>query len=231
MGKLAGTVLVLIILSFLAACGGTAASDTPVPTLSRESAQSSDTPAPTATVEPTYTPAPTDTPNPTDTLQPSSTPAPANTAAPTSPSSVPAATEPQVSPEVAAYIQDLKTIFTAYPGAVRSLNDLMQDPHPDDGAWLSAMETNLVTLKSVYENVRELSPPQELEEIHAGLTDALGTCNGVTDVALEGFRNQDRGILEQAANLAKSCADQMRQVTGLLNQYGAGIEIPQITIP
>jgi hypothetical protein len=132
---------------------------------------------------------------------------------------------------VTAYIQDLNGVFTAYPDAVNNLNALMQDPRPDDSAWLSAVESDVLTVKGVYENVRDMSAPEEMAGAHAGLTDALGTCNGVTDVALDGFRNQDRGILERAAGLASACTEQLTQALGVLNQYGAGMQAPPFTIP
>jgi hypothetical protein len=114
---------------------------------------------------------------------------------------------------------------------VNNLNSLMQDPRPDDAAWMQGMETNITAVKGVYENVRDMSPPQEMAGPHAGLTDALGTCNGVADVALDGFRRQDRGTLEGAAGLADSCRDQLKSALDILNQNGAAMAAPPFAIP
>jgi predicted small lipoprotein YifL len=59
--------IVLVVLSLIAGCGGKSATATPEPT---------NTPRPTDTPEPTSTPLPTDTPVPTDTPEPTNTPTP-----------------------------------------------------------------------------------------------------------------------------------------------------------
>ncbi len=238
-------VLVLAVLILVTACSGEDATGDPTPTppgsLPTPTAGATDTPeptemlAPTEAVAPTEASPPTEAPKPTEELKPSSTPINTNTPAPTvpAPTAPPSAapTQPQQPPGNDAYLQDLNAIFTAYPEAVNNLNSLMQDPRPDDAAWMQGMETNITAVKGVYENVRDMSPPQEMAGPHAGLTDALGTCNGVADVALDGFRRQDRGTLEGAAGLADSCRDQLKSALDILNQNGAAMAAPPFAIP
>ena len=253
--------LMLAVLTLVAACSNEDAATDPTPTLPDSAPTATDTPAPAPTTASTDTPAPTDTPPPTDApkptaaLKPSSTaiitsipvptvaaptvagptvaaPTAAVTSAPTPtvpPSAAP--TQPPQPSENDAYLQELNAIFTAYPEAVNNLNGLMQDPRPDDAAWMQGMESNITAVKGVYENVRDMTPPTAMAGPHAALTDALGTCNGVADVALDGFRRQDRGTLEGAAGLADSCRDQLKGALDILNQHGAGMSAPPFDIP
>jgi hypothetical protein len=246
----------LILLGLITACGGGDATDTPTASPTEESSPGTDAGEPTATPEPSDTPAPTATPKVTETLAPSSTPATIDTPAimdtpvppepvqPTvepPPTIAPEATQPPrptpgsvptaVPPELAAYLQNLQSAYAGFPQAVGALNGLLQNPAPNDGAWVGAMEDQIFNFKGLYETIRDLSPPEGLEGTHAAIANALGTCNGVADVALQGFRNQDPGLLTETGNLAKACADQLRQALGLLGEFGVQFEVPAIQVP
>ncbi len=252
MENVARVSLVLLILVLITACGGE--SPSPTPNVD-EPAQPAD-PVPTATV----TPVPTDPPRPaataTATLAPSSTPwltqapeptvepeaadpprptdTPAQPAAPRPtpgplPTQGPAA--PDVPEELTAYVQELESAYASFPDAVQALNALLEDPRPDDGAWTGAMEAQVFNFKGLYETIRDLEPPQGLDGAHAAIANALGTCNGVADVALEGIRNQDPGLLVRAGDLANACTDQLRAAFALLGEFGVRFEVPAIQIP
>jgi hypothetical protein len=217
--------------------------DTPVPTdPPRPAATATATLAPSSTPWLTQAPEPTEEPGPTQ--EPEGAPKPADPPRPTDTPAQPAAPRPtpaalpaqepappEVPEELAAYIQGLESAYASFPDAVNTLNGLLGDPRPDDGAWTSAMEAQVFNFKGLYETIRDLEPPQGLEGAHTAIANALGTCNGVADVALEGLRNHDPGLLLRAGDLADACTGQLRGALGLLGEFGVRFEVPAIQVP
>ena len=79
--------------------------------------------------------------------------------------------------------------------------------------WKMQLAVAFTVLKTSYQEVQDLSPPDNLRSFHDLLVDALSYCDASVDKYVEGLDNFDVGAIESGATLMVLCGQKFELVT------------------
>ena len=80
-------------------------------------------------------------------------------------------------------------------------------------SWKVQLAVALTALRTSYQEVRNLSPPENLRSFHDLLVDALSYCDASVDKYAEGIDNFDAEALESGATLMALCGQKFELAT------------------
>jgi len=90
--------------------------------------------------------------------------------------------------------------------ALYTMGDLLSNPLLGDATWDRLLATQVVKIREADAALRNIVPPEECQEAHAMLLSATGDAVLGAEYALEGVREADVDLMEQATKYFTSAA-------------------------
>jgi len=90
--------------------------------------------------------------------------------------------------------------------ALYTMGDLLSNPLLGDATWDGLLATQVVRIREADAALRKIVPPEECREAHAMLLSATGDAVLGAEYALEGVREADVDLMEQATKYFTSAA-------------------------
>ncbi len=165
------------------------------------------TPEPTATA--TALP-PTELPTPTiAALPPTPTLPPANNGAPQSPAD----------PALQGYANQILPPLNNLTGALDTIRGLTQNPQPSDPQWIGNINAQIGGIQASHEQIRNLPPPPEAQEMHNALLNVLNICRSAADAISAGITTNNPGNITAALPNLQNCDAQFPAAANNLREW------------
>ncbi|MFN8491367.1 MAG: hypothetical protein U0350_27465 [Caldilineaceae bacterium] len=167
------------------------------------------TPPPTPTATATVIP-PTVPPTPTvAALPPAPTLPPTNNGAPQSP----------VNPALQGYANQVLPPLNNLTGALDAIRALTQNPQPSDPQWTGNINAQIGSIQASHEQLRNLPPPPEAQEVHNTLLNVLNICRSATDAISGGIVTNNPANITAALPNIQNCNAQFPAAANSLREW------------
>jgi hypothetical protein len=134
---------------------------------------------------------------------------PTQTTTTTSPTTTPTPTS-NLSQSEQSYINKITDHSSQVTTAVTSLSELLTNPQIENATWVSQATAQAEALKTLYDEMEQVSTPYSMFEIHYNYLYALSAYKSAAEAI-------DLGIADQNINSIQQAVSFMNSGTGLLN--------------
>jgi hypothetical protein len=103
--------------------------------------------------------------------------------------------------------------------AVTSLSELLADPQINNATWISQATAQSEAIKSLYEEISQVSTPYSLFEIHYNYNYAIGVYKSAAQTIDQVIAEQDTGLLQLAVSYINSGTNLLTTSINMLNNF------------
>lgn len=168
----------------------------------------------------TLTPEPTNTPTlvPTDTPMLTAVPTSTYTITP-EPTSIPTVTPGWSSAAKVLYLTELGLWLDDQEEAMTGLWPLLENPQPNDEAWLKVVGYNAGVIQLAHENLAAMSVPPELAEFHEAVLDGTQDYYDAMDRMVDGTAYLNPDDMEEVYDLMMAGTRKLDRAVELIQEY------------
>jgi hypothetical protein len=182
-----------------------------------------ESPLPTATMEPTATPTDTATPEPTPTLPEVlfETPTPLEPQAPVEGFETETPTPPPIpfpSPDAGGseFVAQATNQIGSMLASLNQLAALLSAPQIGDATWQFQIDSQVATVRDLYNTMLVLQPPPELEPFHSNLVSVSAGCLGGLYTIEEAIRYSNETTLQNGLTQVNDCLPALTDINSQL---------------
>lgn len=122
----------------------------------------------------------------------------------------------EYTPEVIAYLEDAGALLRELNQAGREVGRLLRNANLSDPEWQAQLAAAYANIRAVHTRMQQLTPPPELDAVHATLLEGTGACNDATVELSAGLNSLDREQLERGGELVRDCTVTIVEAIGIL---------------
>jgi hypothetical protein len=118
-----------------------------------------------------------------------------------------------------AYITTITDHSSRVVAAIASLSELLADPQIEDAAWVSQATAQTETLRTLYDEMEQVSTPLSMFDIHYNYLYALSAYKSAAEAIDQGIADQDINSIQQAVSFMNSGTTLFNDSIAMLNQF------------
>jgi len=117
------------------------------------------------------------------------------------------------------YVATLADHTSSFAEEWNKITDLLEEPQIESDEWRIDVDTQLATLRPIYDEAFEIEPPSSMANIHDKYTQAMYHFDISTDLIAEGIDTLNADLLNEAVSDMELGIEDMEETTRLMDEF------------